>query len=185
MSREIDKNNYQGKVVLDIGAFCGETAVFFHNQGAKKVIIYEPFLSHHKLIRRNICLNNIKADTFEEGIGENNEAKTISYQDADLAFGLSGQGKNQTEIKIRNIADVLIESEADIAKIDCEGAELSLVNVPEEVLQKINYYFIETHSTKIRELIINKFKKSGFILSRKPVELFEGIISMLYFEKKK
>ena len=34
--------DYDGKTVLDIGGFCGESAVFFASRGARKVIIYEP-----------------------------------------------------------------------------------------------------------------------------------------------
>ena len=40
--------DYKGKTVLDIGGFCGETAVFFASQGAKKVVIYEPVKMHHE-----------------------------------------------------------------------------------------------------------------------------------------
>ena len=40
--------DYKDKIVLDVGAFCGETAVFFYLMGAKKVVIYEPVLDHHK-----------------------------------------------------------------------------------------------------------------------------------------
>src|SRR3990170_925080 len=47
-----------GKVVLDVGGFQGESAVFFSKMGAKKVIIYEPVITHHKLIKKNVYSNH-------------------------------------------------------------------------------------------------------------------------------
>ena len=81
----------KGKTVLDVGGFCGETAVFFASKGAKKVIIYEPVKSHHELIRKNIALNTINAELHEEGMGEKNGEVTINYEDIGLGFGLPKQ----------------------------------------------------------------------------------------------
>jgi FkbM family methyltransferase len=163
------------KIVLDVGGFCGETALFFHIQGAKKVIIYEPVLAHHEFIRRNIKLNKIEAELYEEGIGEEDGDKTINYDSANLAFGLPSKGKNQLTIKIKNITNVLEESNADIAKIDCEGAERSLVKVPDEVLRKIRIYIIETHTQQIEKAIMAKFTKAGFKLTKRSQELQKNV----------
>src|SRR5271157_2179873 len=49
---ELESGNYdydcKGKVVLDVGGFQGETAVFFSGMGAKKVVIYEPVTANHR-----------------------------------------------------------------------------------------------------------------------------------------
>ena len=42
-----------GKTVLDIGAGCGETALFYYYHGAKKVIAVEPEPSLAPLLKRN------------------------------------------------------------------------------------------------------------------------------------
>jgi hypothetical protein len=43
-----------GKTVLDLGACCGETAFFFGNKGAARVICVEPKADRAKRIRNNI-----------------------------------------------------------------------------------------------------------------------------------
>jgi len=43
-----------GKTVLDLGACCGETAFFFANKGAARVICVEPNADRSKRIRNNI-----------------------------------------------------------------------------------------------------------------------------------
>ena len=67
---------------------------------------------------------------------------------------------------VSNVSRVIKESDADIAKFDCESAEESLVDVPAEILQKIPHYIIEVHSTEIRKAIVEKFESIGFTLER-------------------
>jgi FkbM family methyltransferase len=174
--------DYSGKTVLDIGGFCGETAAYFSSKKAKKVIVYEPFKEHHHFIKTNAQLNRVNIELHEEGIAENNETLSINYDDGDLSFGLNRTGQKQTIIKTRNATDILSQSKADVAKIDCEGAETSLITVAPEILGLIPYYFIETHAEEIEKAVTAKFLASGFRVAREQVVLSEGI-SMHYFEK--
>jgi len=48
----------RGKTVLDIGAGCGETALFYFYHGASRVIAVEPESSLLPLLRRNMSRNN-------------------------------------------------------------------------------------------------------------------------------
>jgi FkbM family methyltransferase len=155
-----------GKVVLDVGAFQGETAAYFSSIGAKKVIVYEPVVSHHKFIETNMALNNVNAELHEEGIGNMNGSQTINYEDFNLGFGSLSNGNKSVEIRIRNIVDVIKESNADVAKFDCEGAETALLQVPIQILRRISYYMVEVHSFKIMKAINQKFKTSGFKLTK-------------------
>lgn len=168
------------KVVLDVGGFYGETAVLFSNQGAKKVIVYEPVPAHHDLIRRNIMLNSVNAEVHAQGIGNKDGDQIIHYESMDLSFGILRTGKNEMHIKVRNVADVIKESSAEIAKFDCEGAEISLLSAPNDVLTKVDFYIIETHGLRIRNAIMHKFINAGFKLVR---ELHVGNFSILHFKR--
>jgi FkbM family methyltransferase len=153
------------KVVLDVGGYCGETAAFFSSRGAKRVIVYEPVAAHHAFIKRNVALNSVQAEVHEEGIGEQDGTQTIHYQkSAGLSFGILSTGKNEIRVKVRAAANIIEESRADIGKFDCEGAEMSLIKVPKEILRRIDLYIIETHTPKINKAIIEKFSRTGFRL---------------------
>lgn len=171
--------DYQGKVVLDIGGFQGESAVFFFKNGAKKIIIYEPVEIHQELIKQNILLNKVNAEIHGEGIGNHDCIETISYQNADLGFRLDGIGQHKMQIKIRNLTDIIEKSHADIAKFNCEGAEKSIMSLDSVVLRKIDVYLIMAHSKQISEMIIAKFKQSGFELVRRNLQQ-----SFICFKKK-
>jgi FkbM family methyltransferase len=156
----------QNKVILDIGGFEGESAVYFWAKKAKRIIIYEPVEAHNRLIQKNVALNSIKAEVYQAGIGNRNGTQIIQYNETNPGFGLNSNGLRSMEIEIRDLSEVIKESGADIAKFDCEGAEESILYVPVKILRKINYYIIETHSPEIKSAILDKFKKAGFTLEK-------------------
>lgn len=179
---EMIKCDYKNKVVLDIGGFYGETAVFFSSQGAKKVIIYEPVVANHNFIKKNILLNGVNAELHEEGISEEDGYQEIQYDAIDNCFGVLGKGKHTMKILNKNLGKVITESDANIAKFDCEGAEENLVRVLNETLRKIDFYIIECHTPKITKAILSKFSGAGFKLVKK-IEYIAGTEYILHFQK--
>jgi FkbM family methyltransferase len=156
----------QDKVVLDVGGFEGESAVYFWHKGAKKIIIYEPLAENVEYIKRNLTLNHINAEIHQSGIGKENGTITIHYDKIDPGFGIHSKGNSTIEIKISDVSKVIAESGADIAKFDCESAEECISDVPATILQKIPYYIIEVHSPEIRQSVLDKFQSASFILER-------------------
>ncbi|MDR0493373.1 MAG: FkbM family methyltransferase [Nitrososphaerota archaeon] len=176
--------DYRGKVVLDIGGFEGDSAAFFWSRGAKKIVIYEPMLEHHRFIDENISLNKINAEVHAEGIGSKDGEITVVYDHADNCFGLETRGsQNKMIIKIKDVTKVIAESGADVAKIDCEGAEISLIDVPKDTLRKLEYVMVETHTPQIRRQLIEKFKNSGFVVTQNGNEDKDKEISIISFKR--
>jgi FkbM family methyltransferase len=171
----------RGKVVLDVGGFQGESAVYFSSLGASKVIVYEPVPDHQNLIKMNLAANHVNAEVNMEGIGESDGTQTIHYTDTSLGFGVLDRGKHQLDIRIADVARVISESGADVAKLDCEGAEESLLKVPRETLRAIDVYMIEVHTPTIRQEIIEKFMESGFKLTKETKR--DIFMSILYFKR--
>ena len=176
--------DFKNKVVLDIGGFEGESAVYFWAKGAKKVIIYEPVLYHLNFIKENVTANKINAEIHGEGIGDKDGNLTVAYNQTDNSFGLKigRELSNKMTIKIRDTTKVIVESKADVAKVDCEGAELSLVNVPKNALRTLEYLIVEAHSLEIRKALIKKFTESVFALANGNKEESQEI-SVLYFKR--
>jgi hypothetical protein len=57
----------EGLTVLDIGAGCGESALFFLSHGAKKVICVEPDKENMELLRKNASRNGWNVETVLSG----------------------------------------------------------------------------------------------------------------------
>lgn len=124
--------------------------------GAKKVVVYEPTKRYCQFITKNIALNHVNADVNPSGIGE---ADTIMVMEP---FDLTSKNRERPRkeiVKLKNAADVITESGADIAKIDCGGAEVCLVKVPNETLRKIRYYILELHGEETRKTYIKVHKR--------------------------
>ena len=168
--QEVRKGDYQcdckGKVVLDVGGFEGESAAFFWQQGAKKVVIYEPVMEHIGVIKKNIAMNGVEAELHQTGVGEKDGTQIVEYSKTDPGFGISHNGPNSLTIAVTSISKAIAESGADIGKFDCEGAEQYLTGVPQETLRKIGYYIVETHSPEIRAALMEKFLGAGFKLEK-------------------
>ena len=62
----LPEKNMRFETVLDVGAGCGETAIFYRLHGARKVIPVEADRSLEKFIRANMRLNNINYELFME-----------------------------------------------------------------------------------------------------------------------
>ncbi len=153
------ETDFKDKVVLDIGGFQGESAVYFASQGAKKVIIYEPAHEYCSIIQKNIELNCMNAEVHCAGIGNEN---TIMVMDVFDPSRKIGDKPKKEIIKIKNACDIINESHADMAKIDSEGAEICLTKVPNEILRKIPQYILELHGEETRRAVTSKFIDAGF-----------------------
>lgn len=182
-THDFNSIDFRNKVVLDVGGFIGDTAVLFSAMGAKKVIIYEPVLAHHELIKINTMLNGVNAEIHEEGLGETDGYATVHYEKPGIDFGLGNCGTQEMKMKIRSAQHIIEDSGAEIAKFDCEGAEINLVNVPDDVLRKMSFYVIEVHSTEIRRAISTKFRNCGFDLVKDVPNTAGPSYSVLFFKR--
>lgn len=170
----------RGKDILDVGGYCGDSAVVFWNLGANHVEIYEPMPENIALTKVNCELNSVDYTLNEFAVGSSNGTVTIHYNE--LSFGLSihGEGQKETVVKIKSVSDVIQGSGAYLAKFDCEGGESHLLGVDEKILRMIPKYIVECHSDSIKESLKNKFMQSGFRLHSELVK--QKGISIVSFE---
>ncbi len=126
--------DYKDKVVLDVGAYVGDTLLYFLRNGARYVISVEPTKKYVNELMRNIMLNKVNSENFvviRSGYGK------LSICDFLNAFG-----------------------GIDVAKFDCEGCELLLTK--DACMPRIPTYIIEYHSNVILSTLQEVFSKYGF-----------------------
>jgi len=157
--------DFKGKVVLDIGGYLGETMVLFWNWGASKVIVYEPIPENVKFIELNASLNGINAEIHCEGIYFKDEELEVNYDRIDSFYSLVSNAGGSKKIKVKGVSDVISNSNADIAKFDCEGCEQTLLGVGGRILRMIPYYILEYHDNP--KQIVGKFLSEGFIVENR------------------
>ena len=126
--------DYRGKRVLDIGADYGSTAQFFLWSGAEKVIAVE---SNKRFYNRLV----------------KNSQRIAGIVPVYLHI------KNPQEV-----ASLIVKFMPHIIKVDCEGCEVHLLNVPDWVFGIPESYVIETHTLKLERQFLEKFAKNGYTI---------------------
>ena len=139
----------QDKIVVDIGANIGDTAIYFAIKGAKKVIALEPFSQNYELAKKNIELNNLtdKIELIQAGCSGISGTIKISSE-SDGPCSILSEVSEGLEIPLLSLDDIVKKYNIDsgILKIDCEGCEQDVIlNSSEKTLQKFSQIFIEYH----------------------------------------
>ena len=146
----------KGKTVLDMGAFIGDTAIYFHSIGAERVLAYEPDPVYCGYAAENVKVNAItNVKLFNCGIGgSQGRLKAQRYGEA-----------GEMDVDIVPLRDVLREAGgADLVKMDIEGAEFDAI-LSSEVrdLRLISQLVMEYHSDPAP--LITKLEEAGFDVS--------------------
>jgi FkbM family methyltransferase len=136
-----------GRVVADIGAYLGETAIYFAKRGAKLVHAYEPVF--HRFIAKNLEVNGL-TNVVVHPYGLWTEADKFRVALAGVGTGLM---PGDVEIEVRPMADAITE----VVKLDCEGCEWALIVLPCDIIRRAEEYAIEIHGAAVP--IIRKMEK--------------------------
>ena len=167
----------RGAIVIDIGAYIGDTAVFFGKKGAN-VYAYEPSKELYEIAKKNIETNNINANIFNVGVGNKNTNGKITKNENDIndTTGLvifdefepikkilKDRFLFAEDIKLISLNEVLEQFKlVYLLKMDCEGCEFpSISSVKDENLHKIKYIIMEFHFFD-PHIIISKLKINNF-----------------------
>ncbi|BBL45433.1 FkbM family methyltransferase [Nanobdella aerobiophila] len=157
--------NVKDKVVLDIGAYVGDSSIYFIRRGAKKVYTYEAVKDIYNTLVKNIELNNLqdKIIPINKGIDCNKGENYININYS--ATGLEVGNEKIETIPIKDAFEEIYNKEGEfVAKIDCEGCEYSLLCLPDNILKYSKEYVIEIHGSP--QLLISKFLRNGYKVKR-------------------
>ena len=148
--------NVQNKSVLDIGAFIGDSSIYFILKGAKKVYAIEPHPNAYKEMIENIKLNNMedKIIPINMGISYDNNYIMIYTKDMTLVagsfFNSNNNGIKVPAGKLSNIIDKY-NIDAQVLKMDCEGCEYDIILKDYDTIKEFDEIGFEYHAynTKI------------------------------------
>jgi FkbM family methyltransferase len=121
------------KVVVDIGAFVRDTALYYANLGAI-VYAYEPHPVNFYWLKKNIELNPRLKDRikiFNEAVGENEEIEISIGRNINGGFSIYGQVKGKAlKVKSVSLRKILEENDLNhpyLLKTDCKGCEYYII----------------------------------------------------------
>jgi len=193
------KIELKNKIVLDIGAWIGDSILLFHKLGAKKIIAYEPIKKNVEFAKKIIQKFGINCKIYDYAVcKEDGEKEFLVEKEKYTKPTLNLLESNQkidiyhelVPIKVRclswkKVLENAIKEKVDIAKVDCEGCEKYLIDIENELIKQIKEWIIESHSKEITKNLIRKFSSCGFKIEKNlPLRIKStDFLAILYFKK--
>lgn len=138
----------EGKVVLDIGAFNGDSAIYFSMRGAKWVYAFEPYPYLYALAKANLELNGVSnVELFNEAVDAYEGWIRLDPNRVAMNAGAKDFGQGSL-VRVRRLESVVRELglEDAVLKIDCEGCEYgAILSADESTLDAFTQIIIEYH----------------------------------------
>ena len=168
------KIDWNDKVVVDVGAECGDTPLYFASMGAR-VFAFEPIKKNFEFFKKNMSLNPILSEKIipiNAAIGKDEQLKFyVSDNDETGTLGASfvsnNQGKNfKYELvdgyKLETARKKFGINHIDLLKMDCKECEFYLTDEDLKDIDRIKLeYTIQNKKYKLDDLL-NLLKRNGF-----------------------
>lgn len=185
--KEYRNLDIDGKKVVDVGAYTGDTAIYFAENGAEHVYAYEPSPALFKAARENIDKSPYKdrVSLFNDGVA--GDAKDIVLSNKDIARNNIWSAGLGEKVKLTTLDAIVKKNnirEAEL-KMDCEGYEYSsMLSASPDTLRRFSKMAIEYHHGYAN--LKKKLESCGFRVSVTKPHYFiakKMLIGFLYAER--
>lgn len=163
-------------IVIDIGGYVGDSAIYFAINGASKVISIEPFLKVYNYEKENININNLENIVTSLNTIYNGENTTYFIEDDSDVLGKDANNNNNNNgIETKTISlEKLVQQygiSKGVLKMTCEGCEQNIIKESTETLQHFNEIIIRYYYGY--EQIKRKLESAGFkVKYTKPIKRY-------------
>jgi FkbM family methyltransferase len=133
-------NSLEGKDILDIGAFIGDSALIFSELKPRKIYAFEPEYKNYGLLQQTVAINNLNDMIIpvQKGIGDSERRRRLHIDRAASTLLDTGWADETIEIEMTTIDKFVIDNNLDagLIKMDIEGFELSAIKGAIETIKK-------------------------------------------------
>jgi len=155
---EYEPLGVEGRVVVDVGAFVGDSAVYFALKGARRVIAVEPHPGAYAEMLDNIRLNNLESVIIPINAGLASKPGKVCVGDADVSDTLvtyHRTGDCLNTIPVVALGELInrfsIGPGDTVLKMDCEGCEFDIILNDYEHVRLFRELILEYHSYAVNK----------------------------------
>ncbi|MEM4004425.1 MAG: FkbM family methyltransferase [Desulfurococcaceae archaeon] len=150
--RRVFNEDVEDKEVVDVGAYIGDTTVWFAKKKAY-VYAFEPFPTSFKYLKINCIINHVedRVQLYPIAISKNSGRLKIRFNQDFYkveGFGSLFSGFNEIDVDCWSLRDVLEKLGLDqcyLLKMDCEGCEFDVISNSIDVLPRFRKIILEYH----------------------------------------
>ena len=159
------------KTIVDLGGYCGYSAVYFLNRfPGSQVIVFEPHPVHIRMLWKNIRLNNLqdRVRVVAAAVGVRDESGYLKDDNCTSTIVDAFQSAGAIPVPVVDLFSQIPSSQVDLLKMDAEGAEQAILADPRflDLAKRISAMVLEWHhSASIpdgRSWCIDKLRQAGF-----------------------
>jgi len=150
---EYEPLDVNGRIVVDVGAFVGDSVIYFALKGAKRIIAVEPHPGAFAEMLDNIKLNNLESVVVPVNAGLASKpgkvcVKDVSIEDTGVTYHRPGDCLNAVPAVTLSelISRFSINVDDAILKMDCEGCEFDVILNDYEHVRLFRKLIFEYHS---------------------------------------
>jgi FkbM family methyltransferase len=150
---EYEPLSVEGRVVVDVGAFVGDSAVYFALKGARRVIAIEPHPGAFSEMLDNIKLNNMEGVIVPVNAGLASRPGKICIENVNTSntFAIYHRpGDCSNAIPAVTLGELIsrfgIDPNDAVLKMDCEGCEFDVILNDYEYVRLFRELIFEYHS---------------------------------------
>ncbi|MDE1824982.1 MAG: FkbM family methyltransferase [Candidatus Micrarchaeota archaeon] len=153
------------KLVVDVGAYIADTAIYFALNGAKHVYAVEPYPHSCEIGKMNIEANNLSSriTLINAGCASKSGTMKIDPKFENLAGAQIKEARKGKQVSVITLSSMVKKYGLKDAalKIDCEGCEYDIIaGTPKQTLRKFSDMLIEYHYGY--KPLIERLSKMGF-----------------------
>ena len=180
--------NLTGREAVDVGAYVGDSVIYFLFKGASRVVAVEPHPKAFEEMIANLKLNKMleKVTALNVALGccrgKVRLTSEISMNEIWSFNALNSEG--DIEVEMLTLKEILSKVEDPyLIKLDCEGCEYEVLSKSYDELKKFEVIFIEYHSG-CEEIIKVMSKDYEYQMIKDPLLSNPEKQGMIKFKKK-
>ena len=143
--------NLTDREVVDVGAYIGDSVIYFLSKGASKVVAVEPHPKAFEEMIVNLKLNKMveKVTALNVALGGcKGKVRLPSEMSVNEVLSLKAlNNEGNIEVEMLTLKEILSKVEDPyLIKLDCEGCEYEVLSKSYDKLKKFEVVFVEYHS---------------------------------------
>ena len=159
-----------GTVVVDVGAFVGDTALYYAQLGAE-VLAFEPDPTSFQLLQENVRLNpelSGRVTAYPAAVGPSGTlAISVGLGGRSGPFSREGRPQEVRSYSLQEVVDLCPRGRSLLLKADCKGSEFDLVRQP--ALSRFDRILVEFSAERRGETLgtlLGDIEAAGFAVER-------------------